>query len=437
MNTKIKGSIFLSIFILSGVTGVLTTLIIALYKFCAKYIITFSQKGYAYINGKLWLLPIVLFGLFLISCFFDYVYKKEPNLKGGGIPTAIAVIRGIVSFNWLKNLIGTFVLSLLSFFIGVPLGNEGPSVQMGADIGKGVISPFSKRRKELDYSVTGGACAGFAAATGAPVSGILFAVEEAHQAVSPMILIASSVSVMFGYFTSKLLSLLFNIEVSLFAEMNFISLALGDIWLPIAVGVLLGFFSVLFLKYYEILFRLFNKKLNKIPTKYKIFLLFSITLIMGLCSYSFVSTGHELILSIFKGNFSILMLVVLLLLRTSLTLSANSNGITGGMFVPLLAIGALSAGIIAKVAIYAFGFSNDYYVLILALGITACIAGMMRMPLTAIVFSIEAFGMYNNILTVIIVAALSYIITEIFGVESITESVLQNKSENKKHLTNK
>lgn len=437
MNTKIKGSIFLSIFILSGVTGVLTTLIIALYKFCAKYIITFSQKGYAYINGKLWLVPMVLFGLFLISCFFDYVYKKEPNLKGGGIPTAIAVIRGIVSFNWLKNLIGTFVLSLLSFFIGVPLGNEGPSVQMGADIGKVVISPFSKRRKELDYSVTGGACAGFAAATGAPVSGILFAVEEAHQAVSPMILIASSVSVMFGYFTSKLLSLLFNIEVSLFAEMNFISLALGDIWLPIAVGVLLGFFSVLFLKYYEILFRLFNKKLNKIPTKYKIFLIFSITLIMGLCSYSFVSTGHELILSIFKGNFSILMLAVLLLLRTSLTLSANSNGITGGMFVPLLAIGALSAGIIAKVAVYTFGFSNDYYVLILALGITACIAGMMRMPLTAIVFSIEAFGMYNNILTVIIVAALSYIITEIFGVESITESVLQNKSENKKHLTNK
>ena len=150
MNTKIKGSIFLSIFILSGVTGVLTTLIIALYKFCAKYIITFSQKGYAYINGKLWLVPMVLFGLFLISCFFDYVYKKEPNLKGGGIPTAIAVIRGIVSFNWLKNLIGTFVLSLLSFFIGVPLGNEGPSVQMGADIGKVVISPFSKRRKELD-----------------------------------------------------------------------------------------------------------------------------------------------------------------------------------------------------------------------------------------------------------------------------------------------
>ena len=72
-----------------------------------------------------------------------------------------------------------------------------------------------------------------------------------------------------------------------------------------------------------------------------------------------------------------------------------------------------------------FGLS-DYYTVIIALGIAGCISAMMKMPLTAIVFSIEALNCSSNILHVIIVVAVSYIITEVFGAKGINDSIIKN-----------
>ena len=49
------------------------------------------------------------------------------------------------------------------------------------------------------------------------------------------------------------------------------------------------------------------------------------------------------------------------------------------------------------------------------------------MPLTAIVFAVEALSCYSNVLYVIVVAGVAYMITEIFGVESINDRVLDNR----------
>ena len=54
----------------------------------------------------------------------------------------------------------------------------------------------------------------------------------------------------------------------------------------------------------------------------------------------------------------------------------------------------------------------------------------MKMPLTAIVFSIEALSCSANLLPIIATAATAYAITEIFGVHSINETVLERKIEN-------
>ena len=66
----------------------------------------------------------------------------------------------------------------------------------------------------------------------------------------------------------------------------------------------------------------------------------------------------------------------------------------------------------------------------LLLGITACIAGMMKMPVTAVIFAVEALSCYKNVLPVIIVSATAYVITEIFKAESINDVVLENKVNN-------
>ena len=95
--------------------------------------------------------------------------------------------------------------------------------------------------------------------------------------------------------------------------------------------------------------------------------------------------------------------------------------------MPVLALGAVLAALTGELLGSWFGLGQEYYTVILLLGITACIAGMMKMPLTAIVFAIEALACYENILYVIVVAAVAYIMTEIFGVHSVAENVLKNR----------
>ena len=73
-----------------------------------------------------------------------------------------------------------------------------------------------------------------------------------------------------------------------------------------------------------------------------------------------------------------------------------------------------------------FGLSNSYYTVILTLGISACISAMMKMPLTAIIFSLETFGCIDNILFIIIAVVTSYVMTEIFGVKGINDSIVNN-----------
>ena len=275
--------------------------------------------------------------------------------------------------------------------------------------------------------MTGGACAGFSTATGAPISGVIFAIEEAHQRICPMILTVATVSVMFASMTTELLAPLLGVGKSLFPKMSLPTLSMQDIWIPLLVGLALGLFAVAFLSYYRVIFAFFNKTLQKIPHGWRIFLVFALTLGAGLCSFSFISTGHELILALFDGKTALTMLLLLLVVRATLTLCANSNRVTGGIFLPLLAVGALVSALLGKGLEMAFGLDHRYYTVILVLGIVACIAGMMKMPLTAIVFAAEALSLYDNIVFVIVTAGVAFAITELFGAESINDRVLENR----------
>ena len=414
-------------FVFGVITGTLTALVVILYKFIAKYVISFSQDSYAFFRSNLYLIPLLLIAFYIVALLFAYIYKKQPRVRGGGIPSSIALLRGIVTFKWLRTLIGVFFMSLTSFLIGVPLGNEGPSVLMGTAIGKGSVKTLAKKHPAWSkYAMTGGACAGFAVATGASVSGILFAVEEAHQRISPMILIVGAIAVLTAQIVAEVFCPLLGLSVSLFPSMDITALAVKDVWLPLLVGVIIGLFAVLFLKYYHVISKLLNVKLKKVPHFVKTLSVYVLTFVLGLVSFSFISTGHEIFPLLLEKNIAIYGLLILLFVRMTLTLFANTTKLTGGVFVPIIALGAIMSAVISKSMQSLFGLSESYYTAILMLGISACVSSMMKMPLTAIVFSIEAFRSVDNILYVIIVVAVSFIITEIFGAKGINDSILTN-----------
>lgn len=412
--------------VFGSISGVATAIIVMLYKFCATQIIHFTEHAYAEMrHAPLYLLAAVAV-IAAAAWIYHILLNRYPNIKGGGIPTSIALLRGIISCRWIVNVVWVFLLSLLSFALGLPLGNEGPSVQMGTAAGKGVVETLAPRHKAYSrYAMTGGACAGFSIATGAPISGMLFAIEEAHHRISPLIILVSAIAVLFANITSAILAPLLGVSTSLFAlDAPLRVLTVRDYWIPLAVGVILGLFAVLFLHAYEWIRHFSSKHMARLPDYLRILLILAATLALGLLSFDFISTGHELTLHLFRMDKPILLLLVILLVRALLTLLANTNGITGGIFLPIISLGALVAAMLGTLCVKGLGLGADYYTVILVLGICGCISGMMKMPLTAIFFGIEALGCATNIVPVMLVSVLAYAMTEIFGVESINDSVI-------------
>ena len=429
--TQIKNLIIPAI-VFGSFTGMLTSLVVVLYELCAHKAIALSEAFYCLLRERWYLLPVILPLTVGIAFVLGKVYKKIPNIKGGGIPTTIGILRDVISFKWLRTLIGTFAASLLSFLIGIPLGTEGPSVMMGTSIGMGVTIPVRSHEAWSRYSMTGGACAGFSVATGAPVSGIVFAIEEAHQRISPMIFLVSAVAVTVSHFTTEIIAPVFGVEPRLFPSLEVVSLSVSEIWLPLVIGVLFGIFAVVFLKWYRLAASAVSGRFGKIPAIWRISAVIALTLVFGMISFQFISTGHHLIGEVMEGHISIVMLGLILLARCFLTVAANTNSLTGGIFLPLMAMGAVFAGLIASVAVK-LGLDQSYYTAIVVIGISACISGMMKMPLTAIIFSVEALSCGGNIIHVVVASTAAFAITEIFGAECINDTVLEHRlSQHKK-----
>lgn len=407
-----------------AVSGIGAGCAVTLYKYFAKGAVNASGVFFDCLREYLWILPAAFALVFGISVLLTRIYKIEPDLQGGGIPASVGTLRGLFRFHPAKTVLGSFILSLISFLFGIPLGTEGPSVQLGTALGALAARKAPKRYRAWErFSMTGGASAGFSVATGAPLSGIFFAVEEAHGRISPLIVLTAVTAVLFAELSAWILSPLLGVEVALFDLAPFESLSLGEFWMPLVSGVIMGLFSLLFLKVYHILDTLLRKKWRASKTV-KMFAVFCATLLAGICSAEFISTGHHLIDELLShASVPLMMLALILVIRTVLTLSANISGITGGIFLPLLALGSLVGAILGKV------FGGEHLPLFVVFGIAGCIAGMMKMPLTAVLFSVEALGLSQNLLPVILVCIIAYAIPEAMGEESIGECVLERRKD--------
>lgn len=416
--------------IYSFCTGALVGAVIVLFKFCASMVMKWSGALYAMMRAQpVYLLP-ALGVLCLFAWVYDAIYRHHGNLRGGGIPTSIGILRGLIPFQWIYNFVGVFGLSLLTFFIGVPLGTEGPSVQIGTALGRGVTRIFAKKHGAWDrYIMTGGACAGFTAATDAPISGLMFAIEEAHQRISPMIILVSTVSVTASKIVCAALAPLFGVSTHLFKPMALPAYRLRELWLPVLIAVVVGLFAVAFLKFYITLRRLWSRYTARIPGYIRILGILVLTLFCGFFSQSVLSSGHHMIEELIGGHLVRYLLLAFIAVRATLMILAGSAGITGGMFLPIMALGAMISSVIGGLLITYTPLGVEYYSIVVVLGITSCIAGMMKMPLTAVVFAIEALSAHENIIPVLLASFVSFLITEIFDVESINDYVLESRLE--------
>ncbi len=426
---EIKSSL-IPCLLLSAFAGAVTGGLIFLFKNAASAVIALSEGIYSYVRQHLLFLPLLLLlaaGIALLSAF---ILKHSSSCRGGGIPTTIAILRGLIPFHWVRSIVYLFPAALLTYLGGVPLGNEGPSVQMGTAVGRGTIRILGKKNLALDpFIMTGGASAGFAAATGAPLSGIVFAFEETHRRFSPMMFISIATATLTSHATMRILCHFFGISPLLFDVSFSQVLPMKYLWTTLLVGALCAIFAIVFTKVYRIVFRIAQKKVKSIPLWIKFILVFILVAITGIISADFLGSGHDMTEELLHGNGVWYWILLCLLLKALLLILANNVGITGGLFVPYLSFGAMIGAISAKLLIALDLLPSEYYIILVITGMAAFLSAASRTPLTALVFSVEILCALTNLLPIAVGVLFSYLVMEVLHMQDFTATIIHTKVE--------
>ncbi len=409
----------------SALSGFLTGALIFLFRCAGTFVVRLSQLCHDFAKGSIWQGGLV-FVLTAVLCLGTYyIMKAAPFSKGGGIPFALVLSSVKLKFNWLLTLVATFFSSLITFFVGIPLGNEGPSVQLGALTGFGALKVLkNENRENAECIIKAGAGAGFCAATGSALGGFAFSIEEMHGKVRPLQLASSFVSVIFAYCTATLLCGVFGIDFNLFHSLSVKMLPLKYYFIPILVGVVCAVFAILFSKAAIALRRLNSK--SKTPLIIRLSVVFTAAFLLALFFSDAAFSGHDLIDALFLASPIWYVILVLIVLRTAMMITSNSLGITGGLFVPLLTIGALFGAACLAGFKLAGGYAGEYEVYFILTAFAAFIAATNKMPLTITLFTAEIICGFENVLPVVLAVGISYVIFMLSRQKDLTEVVCEN-----------
>ena len=410
-------------------TGFISAILVTVFKLAAEGVSHASSGIYDFVRQHPAYLPLLVLGAAVIGFLASLILSASHSCRGGGIPSSVAAIRGIVGFRWLPSVFLLPISALLTYFCGVPLGTEGPCVQMGTAIGEGVVkcSGLHKHRGWRRYMMTGGASAGFSIATASPITAIIFSMEELHKHFSPLLLTVASLSVLTAQTTMQLLAQFGIGSSKLFHVTEIPALSPKLLFAPLLIGLLCGGCSILFTRCYHMVDRFVRRTLGKLSIKLTFPLLFASVAVVGFLLAESLGSGHSLVDSLLEWENVWYMLYLIFAVRMIFMMLSNTSGVTGGVFLPTLAFGAM-LGSLAFRGLEALGMiDQQHYVLMVVLGITAFLGSTSRIPITACVFAVEALGGIHNVLPIIIATTAAILVVEISGLEDFTDTVIASK----------
>src|SRR5215469_13123591 len=106
------------------------------------------------------------------------LFRYFPNARGSGVPQTKAALYARDGRILLRTVLGKFFCTSATLASGIPLGREGPSVQVGAGIGSVLGRFVGLRPDRVKKLIPVGAAAAIAAAFNTPLAAVLFALEE-------------------------------------------------------------------------------------------------------------------------------------------------------------------------------------------------------------------------------------------------------------------
>jgi len=368
-----------------------------------------------------WLIPVVSSAI-MLQLTLMLVRRFAPEAGGSGVQEIEGALEGVRPLRWRRLLPVKFTAGLLTLGSGMVMGREGPTIQMGGNIGRMIAEKFKADGNKENTLVTAGAAAGLTTAFNAPLSGILFAIEEMRAGFKYGTYSVQAVAT--ASFTAAVIVRLYMGQIPDIDMSHFKAPALASLPLFFLFGVVFGLFGVLFSRYLVKTLDFFS---NLRGPAYTLTGLWAGGLI-GYLGWRFphiTGGGDDLIVWAMHYGGAASFLMILFISRIGTSLFSYGTGAPGGIFAPMLALGTLFGLWFGHYAHSWFPEIIQHPGVFTIAGMGALFAATVRAPLTGIVLSIEMTNNYSLILPMILTVASATVTAELLGSKPVYTTLLQ------------
>ncbi len=361
-----------------------------------------------------WIVLLVGVGLLL-----GWMSLRRPMIRGSGIPQIKGALLRRMRLEWWPELPMKILGGVLSLGFGLSLGREGPSIQVGAYVGKGVLGVARRPVVERKYLVTSGAAAGLAAAFNAPLAGVLFALEELHKHFSPLLLAC----VMGASVAGDLVASRFFGLGPAFDFHTIVPLEAGMMPWVVLLGILCAILGDVFKRSLYAAQDLYSELGIPPVLRPAMALLASIPLSFFLVEVT--GGGHALIEELWRENPALPFLALLLAAKIAFSALSYGTGTAGGIFLPLLACGALT-GKLFGLGLSELGWAqNSVSLNFMILGMAAFFTGVVRAPITGAVLILEMSGNFNHFLSLVACCLAAFVFGNVLKSRPVYDVLLE------------
>jgi CIC family chloride channel protein len=346
------------------------------------------------------------------------LYRYFPDARG--VPQTKAALFAREGKITLSTVFGKFFCTSATLASGIPLGREGPAVQVGGGIASVLGRTLGLRPEKVKALIPVGAAAAIAAAFNTPLAAVLFALEEVvsdlHAPVLGSVVLASATS--WG-----VLRLLLGNE-PLFKVPQY---QLVNAWEFVVYGILGLAGGLVSVAFTQLLLRL-RKWFLEQPRKTVWFQPVAGGLLVGAMGWyvpQVMGVGYKYVGDALNNNLAVKLMVILLVLKLVGTAVSYASGNAGGIFGPSLFLGAMLGGALGGFAHHLFpGYvaTPGAYALV---GMGTAFAGIIRVPLTSVIMIFEVTRDYSIIVPLMISNLISYFISSRLQETPIYEALLQ------------
>ena len=369
-------------------------------------------------DGQWQWLALYILSFIIIAYLLKLIVAREPMCTGSGIPQIKGILQGDMSMRWFSVLWSKIIGGVLAIGAGMSLGREGPSVQIGACVGQGLSQTSRRTGFESRILMTAGAGAGLAAAFNAPLAGVIFGLEEMQKTISPALLLtgitasitaATVTEVVFGMSPVFSMGYLLPLPLNLFDVL-------------VAAGIVIG-----------LLGRLFNIALAYSLNTYsrlglsgmkKPLVPLALAGILGFVLPEILGGGNLLVDSLVVTDYTIGFLCLLFVGKFLFTMICFGSGVPGGIFLPMLVLGAAGGAVLAKLLVLAGLLPAMYYADIIVFGMAAYFSSVVKSPVTGSILILEMTGSFQHMLALLVVSLTAYVISDLTGGRPVYDELL-------------